>query len=120
MTQEIANFLETTNATAPEMTHYLCEFGNGDMGRGIRNLLFCGGGIGSAATIIIIGGSYWIYRIATKKQRMLRKIETVGTSFNAGFEIGRRQEREFQQFVQTVEHNGEEDFDNSNVVMGGR
>lgn len=118
MTQEITNFLEATYVTAPEMTHYLCEFGNGDMGRGIRNLLLCGGGIGSATTIVIIGGGYWLYRMATKKQRMLRKIETVGTSFNAGFEVGRRQERDFQHFARSVEHN-EEDFDNANVIMGG-
>lgn len=118
MTDQIENLLSVTYATAPEMTHFLCKFGNGDMGRGIRNLLLCGGA-GSVATVIIIGGGHWIYRKATKKRRILREIETVGTSFNAGFEVGRRQERNFQHFVCTVEQNEEEDFGNSNAIMGG-
>lgn len=119
MTDQIENLLSITYATAPEMTHFLCEFGNGGMGRGIRNLLLCGGGIGSVATAIIFGGGYWVYHMATKKQRKLREIETVGTSFNAGFEVGRRQERNFQHFAHTLDRSEEDVFADSNVTMGG-
>lgn len=119
MTDQIENLLSVTYATAPEMTHYLCEFGNGDMGTGIRNLLLCGGGIGSVTTAVIIGGGYWVYHIATKKQRKLREIETIGTSFNAGFEVGKRQERDLQRFIRTVEHDKEDGVFDSDDIVGG-
>ena len=99
MKQQVTNLLEATTGTAADMTHNLCLLGGGDMGTGIRNLWIDGYGTGAIATATVLGGGCLIYWMATHKRRNLKKIETVGTAFNTGFEVGRRQEREFREYM---------------------
>ena len=95
----IRDLLASTTGTAADMTHNLCLTGNGDMGAGIRNLWFDGYASGTIATATILLGGGLIYWMASKKHRTLKKVEVIGTAFNKGYEVGQRQERDFQEYL---------------------
>lgn len=99
MSHQIADLLNATNATAAEMTHNLCLLGGGDMGSGIRNLWIDGYGAGALTVAVVIVGSCALSWYTTRKRRIHKKVETVGTAFNAGYEVGKRQERDYQEYI---------------------
>ena len=69
------------------------------MGKGIRNVWLHGCSIGTIAATVALGGGYLIHRCASRKQRNLKKVESIGTAFNAGYEVGKRWERGFQEYL---------------------
>lgn len=99
MNKHINDLLASTTGTAADMTHNLCLAGGGDMGAGIRNLWIDGYGSGTIATTAILGGGFLIYWLASQKRRTLKKVETIGTAFNKGYEVGQRQERDFREYL---------------------
>lgn len=109
MKQEIANLLETTGATAAEMTHELSVLGYGDMKSGMQLLWLDGHGHGFVEGIVIstvaLAGSYAIARIATRKKRQKKQIETIGEAFSAGVASGKRQ-MEYLRCPFVTEENG--------------
>lgn len=74
--------------------------GNRNLRSGERNELGRGVSMGAVAATSILGGSCLIYWLTSRKRRVLKTVETVGTAFNAGFEVGKRQEREFREYVE--------------------
>ena len=99
MNKHINNLLASTKGTAADMTHNLCIAGDGDMGAGIRNLWIDGYSSGAVATATILCGGFLIYWLASQKRRTLKKVEVIGTAFNKGYEVGQRQERDFQEYL---------------------
>lgn len=99
MNKHINNLLASTAGTAADMTHNLCLAGGGDMRVGIRNLWIDGCGTGTIATTAILGCGFMVYRLVSKKYRTLKKVEIIDTAFNKGYELGRQQERGFQEYL---------------------
>lgn len=104
MNKQIRNLLASTTDTAADMTHNLCLAGGGDMGTGIRNLWLGGYASGTISTVAILGGGFLIYWLVTKKRRTLKKVEVIDAAFNKGYEVGQRQEREFQAYLKEKGH----------------
>lgn len=109
MNRKIADFMEATNGTAANMTHYLSVLGNGDMGTGIRKLWSTGYMNGAASATVVISAGLYICFMATKPWRDLKKVELIGDAFHKGYEVGQRKEREFQEFI--TERNGDDVVD---------
>ena len=99
MNKQVVKIFQERNGTAADMTHQLCVLGKGDMGTGICNLWLNGCSTGIVVSAVVLCGGFQVYRVCTRKRRNLKTVETVGTAFNAGFEVGRRQEREFQKRI---------------------
>lgn len=95
MKQEIVNLLETTGATAAEMTHELSVLGYGDMKSGMQLLWLDGHGHGFVEGVVIsaaaLAGTYVLACISTRKKRQKKQIETIGEAFSAGVASGKRQ-----------------------------
>ena len=100
----IASLLSPSNSTAAEMTHNLSLLGYGDMSAGIQRLWLDGyiTGVLAIATIGCCG--YIVGHRVTHKQRQQKKVELIGTAFNAGFEVGKRQEQDFRKYAEEEEN----------------
>ena len=69
------------------------------MGCKIRNLWLDGYGAGALTVAVVLASSCVLGWLTTSKRRILKKVETVGTAFNAGYEVGKRQERDYQEYI---------------------
>jgi len=49
---------------------------------------------GSLLTLLIVGGGYLIYRIASREKRHSRMMENFGVIYQAGYEAGQRQKED--------------------------
>lgn len=92
MSQHIHDLLRAQANTAPDMTHGLCVLGSGSMRAGIKKLWFNGYGSGAATTVLVLGGGYLIYRLASNQWRRLNMVNNLGVAYNMGFEAGKRHE----------------------------
>lgn len=94
MTQEITDLLETTGATAAEMTHELCILGGGNMEDGMKLLWQdgheCGLFEGAVISTVVLASGYIISRIATRRKRKQKQIDIIGEAFAAGVASGKR------------------------------
>lgn len=100
MNQHIRKLLASPTGAEAEVIKNLNLTGNGDLRIGVRNVWGNGISVGAVAVTAVLGGGCLIYWLTSRKRRVLKTVETVGTAFNAGFEVGKRQEREFREYME--------------------
>ena len=97
MMEELNVLLGPVARNSEEMAHNLCLLGGGDMGKGIRNLWLHGFGSGSIIATTAIGGTVLLYHVAVGRKRKCKVPVTTKLILNAGYEAGKRQQRELDE-----------------------